>query len=69
MGIGPTLDEPIYRPANLFLRAEPMTAQELTFQGGEEALAKGIIVSVPDRTHRRAAPYFPAAFAEGERGV
>jgi hypothetical protein len=40
-------------PTSLFLGAEAATIQQLAFQGGEEALAQGIIVTVTDGSHGR----------------
>jgi len=69
MRVVPPLDEFEHGPESFFLRAETVTIQQLTFQGGKETLAEGIVIAVCDGSHRRADAYFPAALAEGDRGV
>lgn len=68
-GIVPALDEGEDGHAGLGLRAEAPPVEELAFEGGEEALAHGIIIGVADRSHGRAHASLPASHAEGERGV
>src|SRR4051794_25812573 len=55
--------------ARLDLCLEPAAIEKLAFEGGEEALAHGIVVSVTDRTHRGAYARVTAAVAELNRGV
>ena len=49
--------------------AEPPAVEQLAFESGEEALAHGIVVAIPDRSGGRAHAGVPALLAEGERGV
>ena len=69
MWVIPAFDELEHRPTRLFLRAEGATVQQFTLQCGEEALAQRIVVAVSNRSHRRPDTRFPAAIAEGDRGV
>jgi hypothetical protein len=48
---------------------EPVPVQQFAFQGGEEALAQGVVIGVSDGSHRGANPGLPAPFAELERSV
>ena len=54
-GIVPSLDEFEYGPACLGLRAEALSVEELAFEGGEEALAHGVVIAVSDRASLPAA--------------
>ena len=49
MRVVPALDEVKHRHAGRGLRGEAVAREELTLQGGEEALAHGIVVSVAHR--------------------
>ena len=44
--------------------AEPVLVDELAFEGGEEALAERIVVTVADRSHGRAHAGMAAAGSE-----
>ena len=57
------------RIARLGLRLEAVPREKLAFEGGEEALAHGVVVGVADRTHRGAHTCLTAAVAELDRGV
>src|ERR1700759_5740894 len=48
----PTLDVAKAGPFRLGPRCEPATAEQLGFEGGEEALGHGVVVGVTDRSHR-----------------
>ncbi len=50
-GIVPSLDEFEYGPACFGMRAEAGSVDELALQGGEEALAHGVVIAVADRAH------------------
>ena len=43
--------------------------QQLTFQRCKEALRHRVIKAISDRSHGWSYPQFPAAIAEGDRGV
>ena len=43
--------------------------EELAFEGGEEALRHGVVIGVPDRSHRGADASLPTSFAEFDRGI
>ena len=62
-------DERERRIARLGLRLEAVPREKLAFEGGEEALAHGIVVCVADRTHRGAHARVTAAVTELDRGV
>ena len=49
--------------------AEPVSVDELASEGGEEALAERIVVTVADRSHGRAHAGLAAAGSESDRGV
>ena len=51
------------------MRAEAAASEQLAFGGGEEALAHGVVVAIPDRSGGRAHAGIAAALAEGDRGV
>jgi hypothetical protein len=53
--IVPSLDELEDGPACFGLRAEAGSVDELAFEGGEEALAHGVVVAVADRASLPAA--------------
>jgi hypothetical protein len=48
---------------------ESPTIDELAFEGGEEALAEGVVVGVADRTHGRTHAGLATAVAKRDRGV
>ena len=51
------------------MRLEPAPIQQFTFQGREEALAHGIVVSIANRSCRRPNANFLAAFAKRQRRI
>jgi hypothetical protein len=55
--------------ACLDLRGKAAPLEQFAFEGGKEALAQGVIVSVPDRAHRGPYAGFLAALAESQRGI
>jgi hypothetical protein len=61
VGVIPALDELEHGACRLLAGAEMMTVQELAFECGEEALAKGILIGVADGTQRRAHTCLPTA--------
>ena len=69
MGVVPALDEIEDRHASLGLGPVTFTAEQLAFEGREEALAHGVVVRVANRTHRRTHAGFAAAMAELDRSV
>ena len=69
MGVVPAFDELEHRDARLELRAEAVAIEKLALERGEEALAHRVVVRVADRPHRGPHVGFPAALAEGDRGV
>ena len=66
-GIAPALDE--LEAGDPRLGLELPAVEQLAFEGGEKALAHGVVVAIADRTHRRANTHFPAAQAEGDGRV
>ena len=62
-------DEGERRVTRLGLRLEAVPREKLAFEGGEEALAHGVVIGVVDRTHRGAHTCIAAAVAELDRGV
>ena len=62
-------DERERRIARLDLRLEAVPREKLAFEGGEEALAHGVVIGVADRTHRGAHTCIAATVAELDRGV
>jgi hypothetical protein len=46
-----------------------MAVEQFTFEGSEEALAKGIIIAIADGAHGGADPSCPAAATKGKGGV
>ena len=62
--IVPAFDEVENGHARFSLRAEAPSDEELAFECGEEALAKGIVVGVSDRAHRRSDAGLLAAFTK-----
>src|SRR5260221_7695857 len=69
MRVVPALDEVEDRHPRLDLGLELAPVEQLAFQGGEKALAHGVVETVADRTHRGSHPGLLAAHAEGDRGV
>src|SRR5712691_12331085 len=51
------------------LRGEPTAFQQLALEGGEEALAHGVVVGIPYGAHGRPHVRFLASLAERERRV
>ena len=68
-GVVPALDEAETGHLGLGLGGETSSVQQLAFQGGEEALARGVVVGVTDRARGRAHAGLLAALAEGQRRV
>ena len=66
-GIASAFDVAEARHARFGMGREPAAAEQLGFQGGEEALGHGVVVSVADRTHRGADTGLAAPFAERQR--
>ena len=69
MGIVPALDEIKQRHAGLDLGLEAAAVEQLAFEGGEEALAQGVVETVAHRAHRRPHPGLLATPAKGQRGI
>ena len=69
MRVVPTLDEIEHRHAGLDLGFETLAVEQLAFEGGEEALAHGVIEAITHRAHRRPHAGLRATFAKGQRGV
>src|SRR6201997_5892202 len=63
------LDEGEYGASRLGLRLEPAAIEQFAFEGREEALAHGIVISIADRTHRGSHTGLTTAVAELDRGV
>ena len=55
-GIEPSLDQLKDRHARLRLGLELASVEQLTFQCGEETLAQGVIIGIPDRAMDRRMP-------------
>src|SRR3954453_12399835 len=68
-GIVEAFDEAEAGHACLDLRGTAASLEQFAFEGGKEALAQGVIVSVPDRAHREPYAGFHAALAESQRGI
>src|SRR3954453_23152988 len=68
-GIVEAFDEAEAGHACLDLRGKAASLEQFAFEGGKEALAQGVIVSVPDRAHREPYAGFLAALAESQRGI
>ena len=69
MRIVPTFDEFKHGLACLCLVVEGAAIEQFAFQSGEEALAEGIVETIPDRAHRRTNPGFSTALAERQGSV
>ena len=69
LGIVPAFEEVEDGHARFGLGAEAPSLEQLAFEGGGNALAKGSVVGVTDRAHRRSDAGLSAAFAEGVRRV
>ena len=69
MRIVPAFNELKDRQACFCLGVEGLTVEQFALESGKEALAQGVIVAIADRAHRRTDAGFPAALAEGQRGV
>ena len=69
LGVVPALDELEDRLAGSLRVGEAGTVEQLAFQGGEEGLGHGVVVKVPDGTHRGPHPGDPTAVPEREGGV
>src|SRR5215467_12514733 len=63
------LDEGEHCASRLGLRLEPAAIEQFAFEGREEALAHGIVISIADRTHRRSHTGLTTAVAELDRSV
>src|SRR3954453_12911444 len=68
-GIVEAFDEAEAGHACLDLRSKAASLEQFAFEGGKEALAQGVIVSVPDRAHRGPYAGFLTALAESQRGI
>src|SRR5947199_74895 len=68
-GIVEAFDEAEAGHACLDLRGKAAALEQFAFEGGKEALAQGVIVSVPYRAHREPHAGFLAALAESRRGI
>src|ERR1044071_6267013 len=68
-GIVEAFDEAEAGHARLDLGGEAAPLEQFAFEGGKEALAQGVIVSIPDRAHRGPYAGFLAALAESQRGI
>src|SRR3954464_1001269 len=68
-GIVEAFDEAEAGHACLDRRGKAAPVDEFAFEGGKEALAQGVIVSIPDRAHRGPRAGFLAALAESQRGI
>jgi hypothetical protein len=55
--------------AGLDLGREAPPVEELALEGGEEALAEGVVIGVAHGSHRRPDASLAAPLSEGERGV
>lgn len=64
-GIIPAFDKLEAGDASIDLGCELSSIQKLTFEGGKEAFAHGIVVTIPDRPHRRADAHSFTAHLEG----
>ena len=69
VGIVPTLDELKDRHARLDLGFEVTAVEQFAFEGGEEALAHGIVEAVAHRTHRRSHACIAATLAKSDRSI
>jgi len=65
MRVVPTFDEIEHRHAGLDLGLEALAVEQLAFEGGEEALAHGVIEAITHRAHRLSHAGLRATFAEG----
>ena len=63
-GVVPAFDELEAGDAGLGLGLELAAVEQLAFEGGEEALAHGVVVTIADRAHRRPDAHFLAPEAE-----
>jgi hypothetical protein len=63
------LDEVEDCASRLGLGLEAVPREKLAFEGGEEALAHGVVIGVADRTHRGAHACLTAVLAELDRGI
>ena len=69
MGIVPTFNECEHRLTCLWLIVEGTAIEQFAFQGSEEALAEGIIETIPDRAHRRTDPGFPTTLTKSQSSI
>src|SRR5688500_7658947 len=69
MIVVPALDEVEDRHAGCDLSTETLAIEQLALEGGEEALAHGVVEAIANGSHRRADSRLAAALAEGDRGV
>ena len=66
MGVVPALDEIEDCHARLDLGLGTTPVKQLAFEGGEEALAHGVVETVAHRTHGRPHAGLATAFAKGQ---
>src|SRR5260221_10820558 len=69
LGVVEAFDEVERRPFGFGPVDEASAIEQLTFKGGEEALAHGVVVAVTHRTHRRTDAGVAAMATEFRRGV
>src|SRR3972149_10446676 len=67
--IVPALNKLKDRQLGLCGGIEAAALQQLALQGGKEALAQRVVVTIPDGAHRRTYARLFAARAKGHRGV
>ena len=69
MRVVPPLDELEDGEASLDLSREASAVEEFALEGGEEALAEGVVIGVAHGSHRRPDAGLAAPLPEGERRV
>lgn len=65
----PAFNEAEDFPTRGCVRIESGAIDEFAFEGGEEALAHGVVVAISDRSHGGSDTSFKTAFSECDRGV
>ena len=68
-GIVPAFDELEAGDAGLSLGPELPAVEQLAFEGGEEALAHGVVVAIADRSHGWLYAHFLAPEPKGHGSV
>ncbi len=69
MWVVEALDKVEEGATGLSRRWEAVAVQQLTFQRGKEALTEGIVIAVPNRSHRGSKARSMTALAKGNRSV